>query len=45
VALSSLNLILTDTWYDLISGAEIAEGQTTIKFAPYQSVWLTNICC
>jgi sucrose phosphorylase len=45
VALSTLNLILTDTWYDLISGDELTGGQSSIALAPYQSVWLTNIPC
>jgi sucrose phosphorylase len=44
VSLSSLNLIITDTWYDLLSGTEILEGQSSLQLAPYQSVWLTNIC-
>ena len=45
VLLSSLNLVLTDTWYDLISGTAIEEGQTSLNLSAYQSVWLTNICC
>lgn len=42
VALSSINLISTDTWVDLISGDKLEEGQELIRLAPYQSVWLSN---
>jgi sucrose phosphorylase len=42
VAVSSLNLVLTDTWYDLISDEKIEEGQTILSLRPYQSVWLAN---
>lgn len=40
--LSDINLIGTDSWFDLISNAEIKQGQTQIILEPYQSVWLTN---
>ena len=43
VALSSLNLIITESWYDLISGLEIVEGQNSLILEPYQSVWITNL--
>lgn len=42
VAVSSLNLVLTDTWYDLISGDTVEEGQVSLVLKPYQSVWLAN---
>lgn len=42
VALSSINLISTDSWIDLISGEKLEEGLQVIKLAPYQSVWLSN---
>ena len=42
VLLSSINLIATDSWTDLISGNQIAEGQESLVLKPYQSIWLTN---
>lgn len=41
--LAEVNLILTDHWYDLISGDEITDTTEEITLAPYQTVWLTNI--
>lgn len=40
--LSELNLIVTDTWRDLISGEAFAEGTDQLLLTPYQSVWITN---
>ena len=40
--LSSLNLVSTDSWHDLISGDAVEELQGKIALAPYQSLWLTN---
>jgi sucrose phosphorylase len=42
VALSTINLISTDAWIDLISGEKLVDGQEIITLKPYQSVWLTN---
>lgn len=42
LALSSLNLISTDIWVDLISGVRLEEDQEIIVLKPYQSLWLTN---
>ena len=42
VALSTLNLISTDAWVDLISGEKLVEGQDIITLKPYQSIWLSN---
>lgn len=42
LSLSSLNLVSTDPWHDLISGQPIEELQGKIALAPYQSLWLTN---
>lgn len=42
VALSTLNLISTDAWVDLISGEKLVEGQEIITLKPYQSIWLSN---
>lgn len=41
-SLSSLNLIASDCWTDLISGHQYDELDSMIEFAPYQFVWLSN---
>ncbi|MEM6591663.1 MAG: alpha-amylase family glycosyl hydrolase [Cyanobacteria bacterium P01_C01_bin.73] len=40
--LSDLNLVSTDTWYDLISGDRFDDIQAAYTLHPYQSLWLTN---
>ncbi len=40
--LSSLNLIGTQLWWDLLSGEDYPDLHGEIELAPYQSVWLTN---
>lgn len=40
--LNELNLIVTDTWVDLISGSTIEDTATELELMPYQTVWLTN---
>lgn len=42
VLLSSINLIATDRWVDLIGGQEIQPHQEVLELQPYQSVWLCN---
>ena len=41
--MSDLNLIVTDDWYDLISGQVFDESYEYIALEPYQVVWITNI--
>lgn len=41
--LSELNLIITESWYELISGTEITELTTSIELLPYQTVWISNL--
>lgn len=40
--LSSLNLVSTDTWCDLIGGEAIESLHGKLRLGPYQSLWLTN---
>jgi sucrose phosphorylase len=40
--LGELNLIITETWYELISGEEIEKLTEAIKLNPYQTVWISN---
>ena len=40
--ISELNLIITESWFDLISGNEISDLTQTIQLSPYQTVWLSN---
>lgn len=41
--LSELNLIITESWYELISGVEITETTHTLTLEPYQTVWISNL--
>jgi len=40
--LSELNLIVTETWVELISGVKIIELTKEITLSPYQTVWIAN---
>ncbi|MES9869631.1 MAG: sugar phosphorylase [Sedimenticola sp.] len=40
--LSDINLIGTDQWHELISGASISGLNESLELAPYQSVWISN---
>jgi len=42
ISLSSLNLIASDSWTDLVSGHKYDELDSMIDFSPYQFVWLSN---
>ncbi len=41
--LSELNLITTESWYELISGEAMPTSLEPIKLRPYQTLWITNI--
>lgn len=43
LSLSELNLITTESWYELISGEQITTSQLTISLLPYQTVWISNL--
>lgn len=40
--LSELNLIVTQAWVELITGANITELNQEIILSPYQTVWIAN---
>ncbi|GHE97367.1 sugar phosphorylase [Thalassotalea profundi] len=40
--LSELNLIITESWYELITDSEITELTQELTLLPYQSVWISN---
>lgn len=40
---SDINLIVTDQWYDLISGQVFDDQEETITLKPYQTLWVTNV--
>ncbi|MCX4186458.1 sugar phosphorylase [Methylophaga sp. OBS4] len=40
--LADLNLVITDRWWDLISGHIFDESTETFTLAPYQVLWITN---
>ena len=42
LCLSDLNLVITDEWYDLISGYHFGDSDRMYTLQPYQSVWITN---
>ncbi|AVW92979.1 sugar phosphorylase [Celeribacter baekdonensis] len=39
----SINLIEGEDWYDLLSGEKIDLSVPNIRFAPYQSRWISNL--
>ena len=41
----TINLINTETWYDLISEEYVNLKKKKILFMPYQSMWISNIKC
>ena len=42
LVLREINLIVTDPWFDLISGTKIQPAEPELVLAPYQSVCITN---
>lgn len=40
--LSELNLIITETWFELISATEVSDLTESIELSPYQTVWIAN---
>jgi sucrose phosphorylase len=43
VRLSDINLIGTDTWFDLISGQMMSLDDLDYQLKPYQCLWISNI--
>ena len=41
--LSELNLIITESWFELISKNEITELTHELILTPYQTVWISNV--
>jgi sucrose phosphorylase len=42
IDVSNINLIITDSWHDLISGAPIEVMGGEIVMSPYQTLWISN---
>jgi sucrose phosphorylase len=40
--INELNLIITESWFDLISLQAIDNSSPKMPLAPYQTVWITN---
>ena len=40
--LAELNLILTDEWYDLVSGTRLSDASAEMTLSPYQVLWISN---
>jgi sucrose phosphorylase len=43
IRLSDMNLIGTDTWFDLISAQTMCLEDLEYQLTPYQSMWISNI--
>ncbi|MCG6199644.1 sugar phosphorylase [Psychromonas antarctica] len=43
LSLNGLNLVLTDSWFELISGITVDPLQEMLTLLPYQTVWISNI--
>jgi sucrose phosphorylase len=41
--LNELNLIITESWIELISNTNITELTQNLSLSPYQTVWISNI--
>ena len=41
--LNELNLIITESWFELINKSEITELTKEIILTPYQTVWISNV--
>lgn len=42
ISLASVNLVVTEDWFDLISGVPLELNQPELVLRPYQFVWLVN---
>ncbi len=42
VLLSSINLIITDAWRELISDRDFTDIRESLVLAPYKTIWLSN---
>ncbi|MFQ3189006.1 MAG: sucrose phosphorylase [Paraglaciecola sp.] len=45
IRLSDMNLIGTDTWFDIIGGDTMCLEDLEYQLTPYQSMWISNISC
>ncbi|MGJ8674200.1 alpha-amylase family glycosyl hydrolase [Rubritalea sp.] len=43
IPIVELNLVATESWYDLLTGEAITEGMQTIELEPYTCAWITNL--
>ena len=41
--MSDINLIVTDDWFDLISGDVLPENDAVLELKPYQTLWISNL--
>ena len=42
LAVQALNLIVTDSWHDLITGMTLDDLNPTLELEPYQTLWISN---
>ncbi|BCE00754.1 sugar phosphorylase [Marinicellulosiphila megalodicopiae] len=43
LTLAEINLVVTDNWWDLVTGNEINDTQEIIELKPYQCMWISNV--
>ncbi len=43
LSMSDLNLIITDSWRDLVSGQEFGSSNLQLDITPYQTLWISNV--
>ncbi|QBF81886.1 alpha-amylase [Shewanella maritima] len=41
--LTEINLIVSESWYELITSTKLEADMTSMTLAPYQTVWISNI--
>ena len=42
LSLPSINLTVTERWFDLISGRAVESQESSVNLAPYQALWISN---
>jgi len=42
ISVASINLVVTEDWFDLISGEALDPEVMEIELSPYQYYWLVN---
>jgi len=43
LVLAEINLVVTDNWWDLVTGKKLSDIQEEIQLQPYEYMWISNI--